>query len=130
MFPATEILLFSMITMWRAILTRLPAQLNPWIQERELVKYCDEKKIGLQAFCPLARAKKLDNPIVGEVAKKHKKTPAQVLIRYCLQKGWAPIPKSAHKERIVENTQVFDFDLSKKEMETLDELDGTEKDLE
>lgn len=62
---------------------------------------------------------------MGEIAKKYEgKSPAQVLIRYCLQKGWVPLPKSVHKDRIVENTKLYDFELSAEDMATLDGLDG------
>lgn len=78
----------------------------------------------LQAYSPLENGRKLDDPTVGEIAKKYKKSPAQILIRYCLQKGWVPLPKSVHKERIIENTQLYDFDISSEDMTTLDGLDG------
>lgn len=77
----------------------------------------------LQAYSPLATGKKHDDPTVGEIAKKYKKSPAQVLIRYALQKGWVPLPKSVHKERIIENTQLYDFDISSEDLATLDGLD-------
>ncbi|KAG6354496.1 hypothetical protein INS49_004513 [Diaporthe citri] len=99
-------------------------QLNPWVQEKEIVKYCEDNGIVLQAYSPLATGKKLDDPTVGEIAKKYKKSPAQVLIRYALQKGWVPLPKSVHKERIIENTQLYDFDISSEDIATLDGLDG------
>lgn len=87
--------------------------------------YCEEQGIVLQAYSPLATGRKLDDPTVGEVAKGYSKTAAQVLIRYCLQKGWVPLPKSTHKERIVENTQLYDFEISAEDMATLDGLDGS-----
>ncbi|KAI7776238.1 hypothetical protein LA080_005684 [Diaporthe eres] len=99
-------------------------QLNPWVQEKEIVKYCEDNGIVLQAYSPLATGRKLDDPTVGKIAKKYKKSPAQVLIRYALQKGWVPLPKSVHKERIIENTQLYDFDIASEDMTTLDGLDG------
>lgn len=99
--------------------------MNPWVQERETVQYCNEQNIVLQAYSPLATGRKLSDPTVGEIAKKYEgKSPAQVLIRYCLQKGWVPLPKSVHKDRIVENTKLYDFELSAEDMDTLDGLDG------
>lgn len=83
----------------------------------------------LQAYSPLATGKKLDDATVGELASKYDKSPAQVLIRYSLQKGWVPLPKSVHKERIIENTQIYDFELSKKDIAILDGLEGTEVEL-
>lgn len=96
-----------------------------------MVKYCNDKGVVLQAYSPLDVGKRLDDATVGEVAKNYGKSPAQVLIRYSLQKGWVPLPKSVHEERIVENTQIFDFEISKKDMSTLDGLveDNTETEL-
>jgi len=93
------------------------------VQRKETVQYCTENNIVLQAYSPLATGKKLDDPTVGGIAKKVSKSPAQVLIRYCLQKGWVPLPKSVHKERIVENTKLYDFEISPEDMATLDGLD-------
>lgn len=89
-----------------------------------MVKYCEDQGIVLQAYSPLATGRKLDDPIVGDIAKKYGKSPAQVLIRYCLQKGWVPLPKSVHKERIVENTQLYNFEISPEDMAALNDLDG------
>jgi diketogulonate reductase-like aldo/keto reductase len=60
---------------------------------------------------------------LNAIAKARSKTTAQVLIRYCLQKNWVPLPKSDTPSRIVENADVYDFELSKEEMSTLDGLD-------
>lgn len=89
-----------------------------------MVKYCEEQGVVLQAYSPLATGTKLDDPTVGEIADRYSKSPAQVLIRYCLQKGWVPLPKSVHRERIIENTQLYDFEVSPEDMATLDGLDG------
>ncbi|XP_039298841.1 1,5-anhydro-D-fructose reductase-like [Nilaparvata lugens] len=66
----------------------------------------------------------LTDPVVLEIAKAHDKTSAQVLLRHLLQKNFAVIPKSSNPERIKQNFQVFDFELSKKEMGDLDALDS------
>jgi diketogulonate reductase-like aldo/keto reductase len=100
-------------------------QLNPWVQEKSTVKYCEEKGIVLQAYSPLAVGKRLDDPTVGEIAKHYNKSPAQVLIRYSLQKGWVPLPKTTHRERMVENTKIYDFKINAGDMATLDGLDGS-----
>lgn len=92
-----------------------------------MVDYCEEKGIVLQAYSPLATGRKLSDPTVTEIAKTYNKSPAQVLIRYCLQKGWVPLPKSVHKDRILENTQLYDFEISSDDMATLDGLDGAKE---
>jgi diketogulonate reductase-like aldo/keto reductase len=91
------------------------------------VDYCNEHGIVLQAFSPLARGNRLGEPIVVQIAEKVGKTPAQVLIRYSLQRGWVPLPKSEKEERIIQNADVFDFSLLEDEMTSLDRLDRQEE---
>lgn len=79
----------------------------------------------VQAFSPLVRAEKLDDPTLKTVSERYGKTPAQVLIRYSLQKGWVPLPKSAKEARIKENADVYDFEISTGDMGLLDSLDPT-----
>jgi diketogulonate reductase-like aldo/keto reductase len=80
--------------------------------------------IQLEAWSPLTRGKLLDNQVISEIAEAHGKSPAQVLIRWDLQHEVVSIPKSVHRERILENSQVFDFELSSDEMARLDSLDS------
>jgi diketogulonate reductase-like aldo/keto reductase len=70
---------------------------------------------------------KTDNEELVGIAKAHNKTAAQVLIRYCLQQGWVPLPKSDTPERIQANADVFDFDLTEKEMKVLHDRDPKEE---
>jgi diketogulonate reductase-like aldo/keto reductase len=91
------------------------------------VDYCKEHGIVVQAFSPLARGNRLGDPAVVKLAEKYGKSPAQVLIRYCLQKGWVPLPKSEKEERIKENANVFDFSISEDDMVSLDILDRKQK---
>lgn len=85
--------------------------------------YCKEHGIALQAFSPLARGNRLEEPTVVQVAERSGKSAAQVLVRYCLQKGWVPLVKSEREERIRQNADVFDFSLSEDDMTLLDGLD-------
>lgn len=98
-------------------------QLHPWCQQREIVDFCNKNKIIVEAYSPLVRNYKANDSTLLELAKKHDKTTAQVLIRYCLQKGWVPLPKSDTPERIVANADVYGFDLAESDMKTLDDLD-------
>lgn len=66
---------------------------------------------------------KANNPTLVEVSKKYNKATQQVLIRYALQKGWVPLPKTDTEERIAANADVFDFNISEEDMQTLDSLD-------
>jgi diketogulonate reductase-like aldo/keto reductase len=77
----------------------------------------------VEAYCPLVRNYKANDETLVGIAKKYGKTTGQILIRYCLQKGWVPLPKSDNPERIAQNADVFGFDISKEDMATLDGLD-------
>lgn len=98
-------------------------QLHPFHQQREVVEFCHKNKIIVEAYCPLVRNQKASDPTLNEIAKTHNKTVGHVLIRYCLQKGWVPLPKSDTPSRIVDNANVYDFELSNDEMAKLDALD-------
>jgi len=98
-------------------------ELHPFAQQREIVEYCQKNEIVVEAYCPLVRNTKAKDPTLNEIANKHNKQTGHVLIRYCLQKGWVPLPKSDNPERIVENANVYDFELTKEEMDRLDGLD-------
>jgi diketogulonate reductase-like aldo/keto reductase len=82
-----------------------------------------EAGIALEAYSPLTKGRRLDHPVLGRVAGRHGKTPAQVLIRWCLDKGFVVIPRSSKPERIRENAAVFDFTLGEDELAELDALD-------
>lgn len=88
-----------------------------------MVAYCQTHGIIVEAYSPLATGARLDDPTVQGIATKKGKTPAQVLIRYALQKGWVPLPKSVQPDRIRENLDVFNFDLDQDDMTVLDALD-------
>jgi diketogulonate reductase-like aldo/keto reductase len=98
-------------------------EFHPFLHQRELLDYCRRRGIAVEAYSPLARGVRLSEPALVSVGRKHEKTPAQVLIRWALQHGTVPIPKSSRPERIRENAAVFDFSLDPGDMETLDRLD-------
>lgn len=95
-----------------------------WMQE-ETVSFCQEKNIVVEAWSPLGRATMLGHPVLNDLAQKYGKNSAQICIRWILQKGLLPLPKTVHKERMVENADVFDFVLSKEDMARIDALKGT-----
>jgi diketogulonate reductase-like aldo/keto reductase len=100
---------------------------------RGLLDACQRLDIILEAYSPLGTGRHLANPVVTEVAARVGRTPAQVLLRWCLQHGVPMIPKSTHRDRIEENARIFDFTLAEKDMAALDALDkthGTAKALE
>ncbi|KAE8446677.1 hypothetical protein EG329_011721 [Mollisiaceae sp. DMI_Dod_QoI] len=98
-------------------------ELHPFHQQREVVDFCHKNKIIVEAYCPLVRNQKANDPTLNEIARTHNKTVGHVLIRYCLQRNWVPLPKSDTPSRIVENANVYDFELSNEEMAKLDALD-------
>jgi diketogulonate reductase-like aldo/keto reductase len=100
-------------------------QFNPFAFRRRLLEACEEREIVLEAYSPLGTGRHLGDPAVGEIADRLGRTPAQVLVRWCLQRDLVVLPKSTHRERIEENAQVFDFTLSDEDMAALDALDGT-----
>jgi diketogulonate reductase-like aldo/keto reductase len=92
---------------------------------RKLLEECRRHGIVLEAYSPLGTGRHLGNKHVTEIAERIGRTPAQVLLRWCLQHGVPVIPKSTHRERIEENARIFDFTLSGEDMATLDALDQT-----
>lgn len=77
----------------------------------------------MQAYAPLARALRMKHPVIVELSKKYGCTPAQLMVRWSLQKGYVPLPKSVRKERIVENAQVAGFEIEGADVGRLDGLD-------
>ncbi|EKF29248.1 aldo-keto reductase [Trypanosoma cruzi marinkellei] len=100
-------------------------ELHPQFQQRTVREFCKQHNIAVTAWSPLGcgdRTGILKNHVLGEIAKKHNKSPAQVVIRWDIQHGIVTIPKSTNKERIQENFNVWDFELTEEEMRQIDEL--------
>ncbi len=98
-------------------------EFSPYNYQNDLLSFCTKNNILLEAYSPLTRMKRLKDPKVLPIAEKHNKTVAQVLIRWAIQHEVIVIPKSVHKERIIENANVFDFELDNSDMKILDYLD-------
>jgi diketogulonate reductase-like aldo/keto reductase len=108
-------------------------QFSPFKHRRKLLEACDERKVTLEAYSPLGTGRHLSDERVRQIADRVGRTPAQVLLRWCVQRDHVVIPKSTHRDRIEENAQIFDFTLPDEEMTALDKLDetgGTERALE
>ncbi len=90
--------------------------------EDALRNYCKERSIQIEAYSPLAIGYALENPVIRAIAKRYEKSPAQVCIRYCLEKGAAPLPKTTKKHRMKENADV-DFTLDEADVEALDRIE-------
>ncbi|KAG5647376.1 hypothetical protein DXG03_000444 [Asterophora parasitica] len=97
--------------------------LHPFQQRREIVALSKEHGMVLEAWAPMVRGIRFDHPTIARLSEKHGKDPAQVLLRYSVQKGYVPLPKSVSQKRIVANAQIFDFKLTEEDMEALDALE-------
>lgn len=102
-------------------------QLHPWCQQKDAVKYCQDNNIVVEAYCPLVRNKKADDATLQSIAKKHNVTDAQVLVRWSLQRGFVPLPKSDTPSRIEKNADLYSFELDSDDMDKLNGLDEAEK---
>ena len=89
--------------------------------QKSLLEFCGQQNIVVQAYSPLATGQILNSPEVKEMADKYGVTPAQICIRYCLEHGTLPLPKSTNEERIIENSQV-DFTISPEDVKKLDTM--------
>jgi 2,5-diketo-D-gluconate reductase A len=108
-------------------------QFSPFKRRLGLLAACQQAGVVLEAYSPLGTGRHLSDPRVNLVARRLGRTPAQVLLRWCVQQGLPAIPKSTHRERIEENAQIFDFKLSDEdvaELDALDETGGTDRALE
>jgi diketogulonate reductase-like aldo/keto reductase len=100
-------------------------QFSPFEYRRRLLEAGRRRGVAIEAYSPLGTGRHLGNRQVAEVARRVGRTPAQVLLRWCVQHDLIVIPKSTHRERIAENAAIFDFTLSEHDMTELDALDRT-----
>ena len=101
-------------------------ELSPFAHRRGLLAACERLGAAPVAYSPLTTGRDLGNPTLAEIACGYGRTPAQVMLRWGVQHGFVVIPKSSNRERIVENSRIFDFALAVEEMAALDELDRTD----
>ena len=99
-------------------------EFHPFIYDRQLptLEYCKQHGVVVEAYSPLDRAQSMNHPLITAIAEQKDRTNAQVMLRWAIQHGTVPIPKSSNPERIKENLEVFDLELSKEEMQVLDGL--------
>ena len=98
-------------------------ELSPFLQQPLIASFCRSENIQLTGYCPLAKGRRFDEPVLADIAEQHGKSPAQVMIRWALQNRQAVIPKSSNPKRIVQNADIFDFQIGVDEMVRLDGLD-------
>jgi len=102
-------------------------EVNPYLTQDELRGFCAEHQIAVEAWSPLARGHVLDDPTVDEIARRVGKTPAQVVLRWHIERGDIIFPKSVTPERIKENFAIFDFELSAADVESIALLNRNER---
>jgi diketogulonate reductase-like aldo/keto reductase len=100
-------------------------QFSPFEYRRSLLEQCAQRGVALEAYSPLGTGRHLGDKTVAEIAERLGRTPAQVLLRWCIQRDTIVLPKSTHQERIAENAQVLHFELPDEDMAALDGLDRT-----
>ena len=98
-------------------------EVHPFNTRREICDYCQTHDIVVEAYAPLARALRMEHPVITELAAKYKCTPAQLMVRWSVQHGYVPLPKSVRKERIVANADISGFEICDGDMEGMDDLD-------
>jgi 2,5-diketo-D-gluconate reductase B len=104
-------------------LVTLQAEYHPYLDQRRVLDYCRSKGMIFTAYCPLARGRLFADPVLNAIAASHGRTVAQVVLRWITQQGAiAPIPRSSNPERISQNLEVFDFELSAAEMQRIHAL--------
>lgn len=110
-------------------------EIHPYHAQPELVEYCQKQQIQVTAYSPLGSfvdlpAKPMNDGVVIDIAANHQKTPAQILLRWSLQRGLIAIPKSANSAHMEENIQVFDFELSAEEMDKINKINKDQRFIE
>ncbi|KAK2768416.1 hypothetical protein FQN54_000271 [Arachnomyces sp. PD_36] len=98
-------------------------ELHPWLPRRDIVDWLQKRGVVMEAYSPIVRGQRSEDPTLLKLGEKYGKTPAQILLRWSLQKGFVPLPKSTQDHRIEENGNVFDFELTPEEMESLNTND-------
>lgn len=100
---------------------------HPHLPQKELKEFCRRHDILLEAWAPLKRGGLFDHPVIVGAAEKYGKSPAQIILRWDIQNGVSTIPKSVTPERIKENADIFDFELTDEEMKQIDTLENGER---
>jgi diketogulonate reductase-like aldo/keto reductase len=95
-------------------------EFSPYLYQKELLEFCNDNGIRMEAYSPLTKGQKLNDPRLVEISTKYSRTPAQLLLRWALQKDMIVIPKSVRRQRIIENAGIFDFEIDDHDMTMLD----------
>lgn len=98
-------------------------EISPYLTRNELVKYCMNNSINIQAYSPLTKGQKLSDPRLIDIAKRYNKSTAQILLRWSIQRNFIVIPKTVKEDRLKSNADIFDFDISEADMNLLSSFD-------
>ena len=98
-------------------------EVHPFNTRTEITSFCQANNIVVEAYAPIARAMRMDHPTIVSLLGKYRCTPSQLMIRWSLQHGFVPLPKSVNKERIVANGAIGGFEIDSQDMKTMDDLD-------
>ncbi len=102
-------------------------EVHPYLTQDELRRFCGEHQIAVEAWSPLGRARDLDDPTIDAIARRVRRTPAQVILRWHIERGDIVFPKSVSPGRIRENIDIFDFELSGEDVEAISALNRDER---
>ncbi|KIY01667.1 uncharacterized protein Z520_01804 [Fonsecaea multimorphosa CBS 102226] len=94
-------------------------EIHPWLPRQDIVDWCGKRNIVVEAYCPVVRGERKDEKVLQDLSRKKGKTWAQILLRWSLQKGFVPLPKSETPSRIQDNANLYDFELDADDMESL-----------
>lgn len=100
-------------------------ELHPGHISEEIITYCRKNNILIEAWAPLGQNKLIENETIMQIAAKYQKTTAQIILRWSIQNGYIPLPKSSNKERIFSNIDVFDFDLADEDINIINNMPPT-----
>ncbi|RDW63456.1 aldo-keto reductase-1 [Coleophoma cylindrospora] len=95
-------------------------EIHPWLARKDITDWCAKHGVVVEAYSPLVRGLKMHDPLLKALAEKYGKSPAQILLRWSVQQGFVPLPKSEKENRMRENADIFDFELSADDMKTLE----------
>ena len=101
-------------------------EIHPCKTQKDIIEYCTENNIQVVAWGPIMRGKIFSLPLMLDLAEKYNKSIAQITLRWHIQNGVIPIPKSSNEERIKVNIDIFDFNLSNEDMKKIDSLNSNE----
>lgn len=99
-------------------------EFSPFVFRRDLLDYCEAQHIALEAYSPLTRGVELRDRTLAEIARKYSKTPAQIMLRWCIEHNVITIPKASSTEHLQQNFEIFDFEIAAEDMSELDTISG------